>query len=163
MKTKDEIVLNWLPRYTGTPLESFGQYILLTNFKNYVDMFAEKFGVEIKGNDRPMQTATAHNITIINFGMGSPMAATVMDILSAIKIQEIYKFDLTSLKDISKFLGNWDDLSDKEKSELTELDKPIFGKNLSDYSKEELIKELNIKDAHCLLSLFQHQKQYHQG
>ncbi|MHA8052535.1 AMP nucleosidase [Aquirufa sp. OSTEICH-129A] len=84
MKTKEEIVQNWLPRYTGTPLESFGQYILLTNFKNYVDMFAEKFGVEILGKDRPMQTATADNITIINFGMGSPMAATVMDILSAI-------------------------------------------------------------------------------
>ncbi|MFM6914714.1 MAG: AMP nucleosidase, partial [Aquirufa sp.] len=84
MKTKEEIVQNWLPRYTGTNSEDFGQYILLTNFKNYVDMFAEKFGVEIKGHDRPMQTATAHNITIINFGMGSPMAATVMDILSAI-------------------------------------------------------------------------------
>ena len=66
MKTKEEIVQNWLPRYTGTNAEDFGQYILLTNFKNYVDMFAEKFGVAIKGNDRPMQTATAHNITIIN-------------------------------------------------------------------------------------------------
>jgi AMP nucleosidase len=68
MKTKEEIVLNWLPRYTGTPLEAFGQYILLTNFKNYVDMFAEKFNVEILGQDRPMQTATANNITIINLG-----------------------------------------------------------------------------------------------
>ena len=84
MKTKEEIVHNWLPRYTGTPLESFGQYILLTNFRNYVDMFAEKFQVPILGLDRPMQTATSNNITIINFGMGSPMAATVMDILSAI-------------------------------------------------------------------------------
>ena len=84
MKTKEEIVQNWLPRYTGTPIEKFGQYILLTNFKNYVDMFAKKFSVEIFGKDSPMQTATANNITIINFGMGSPLAATVMDILSAI-------------------------------------------------------------------------------
>lgn len=84
MKTKDEIVSNWLPRYTGMPSESFGQYILLTNFRNYVDMFATQFGVEVRGLDRPMQTATANNITIINFGMGSPMAATVMDLLSAI-------------------------------------------------------------------------------
>lgn len=83
MKTKEEIVKNWLPRYTGTPIENFGKYILLTNFKNYVDMFAEKFGVEVLGNDRPMQTATFEQITIINFGMGSPMAATVMDIISA--------------------------------------------------------------------------------
>lgn len=84
METKEEIVKNWLPRYTGTALEDFGQYILLTNFINYVEMFAEKFGVEVKGRDKAMQTATAEDITIINFGMGSAMAATVMDLLSAI-------------------------------------------------------------------------------
>ena len=84
METKAEIVKNWLPRYTGTQLEDFGQYILLTNFINYVEMFAEKFGVAVKGRDKAMQTATAENITIINFGMGSAMAATVMDLLSAI-------------------------------------------------------------------------------
>ncbi|MFA0963051.1 AMP nucleosidase [Roseivirga sp. BDSF3-8] len=84
MKTKKEIVDNWLPRYTGTPLEEFGEYILLTNFQNYVQMFAERFGVEVRGKEKPMQTATAENITIINFGMGSAMAATVMDLLSAV-------------------------------------------------------------------------------
>ncbi len=84
MKTKEEIVLNWLPRYTGTPIEQFGEYILLTNFINYVDLFAQKFDVKIFGMGRAMQTATANNITIINFGMGSAMAATVMDLLSAI-------------------------------------------------------------------------------
>ena len=84
MKSKEEIVENWLPRYTGTPLEVFGEYILLTNFINYVQMFADKYGVEVYGRDRAMQTATADNITIINFGMGSAMAATVMDLLSAI-------------------------------------------------------------------------------
>jgi len=85
MKTKEEIVENWLPRYTGTPLDGFGEYILLTNFINYVQMFATKYGVEIQGRDRAMQTATAHNITIINFGMGSAMAATVMDLLAAVQ------------------------------------------------------------------------------
>ncbi|MFN8246246.1 MAG: AMP nucleosidase [Ferruginibacter sp.] len=84
MKTKEEIVENWLPRYTGEKLSNFGEYILLTNFSNYVKMFAEWNGVEIIGTDRPMQCATAHNITIINFGMGSPGAATVMDLLTAI-------------------------------------------------------------------------------
>ncbi|RFP64680.1 AMP nucleosidase [Hymenobacter lapidiphilus] len=85
MKTKADIVKNWLPRYTGVELEEFGQYILLTNFANYVTMFAEQFGTEVRGLDKPMQTATANGITIINFGMGSPMAATVMDLLSAIE------------------------------------------------------------------------------
>ena len=84
MKTKEEIVSNWLPRYTGTELEDFGQYILLTNFANYVTIFAEKYGVPVIGEDKAMQTATHNNITIINFGMGSAMAATVMDLLSAI-------------------------------------------------------------------------------
>lgn len=84
MHTKDEIVKDWLPRYTGTRLEEFGKYILLTNFENYVELFAEKFDVEIKGKKRTMQTATAGEITLINFGMGSAMAATVMDLLSAV-------------------------------------------------------------------------------
>jgi len=84
MKTKDEIVNNWLPRYTGEKLENFGKYILLTNFSNYVKMFAEWHNVPIIGLDRPFQCATADNISIINFGMGSPTAATVMDLLSAI-------------------------------------------------------------------------------
>jgi AMP nucleosidase len=85
MQTKEEIVKNWLPRYTGTPLEDFKPYILLTNFSNYVKMFADKYGVEVKGTNNAMQTASAGNITIINFGMGSAMAATVMDLLSAIQ------------------------------------------------------------------------------
>ncbi|RFM28662.1 AMP nucleosidase [Deminuibacter soli] len=85
MKTKEEIVYNWLPRYTGEKLENFGKYILLTNFSNYVKMFAEWNNVPVIGLDRPFQCATAEGITIINFGMGSPGAATVMDLLHAIE------------------------------------------------------------------------------
>lgn len=84
MKTKEEIVQNWLPRYTGRPLEEFGKYILLTNFSLYVEMFAQRFGVPVVGEDKNMPNATAEGITIINFGMGSPNAATIMDLLSAI-------------------------------------------------------------------------------
>lgn len=87
MSTKGAIVENWLPRYTGTPLAEFGGYILLTNFGNYVDKFARRFDVPVRGLDRPMQTATHldSGLSIINFGMGSANAATVMDLLSAIK------------------------------------------------------------------------------
>jgi AMP nucleosidase len=85
MKTKKEIVENWLPRYTGQPLSKFGEYILLTNFDNYVHMFADWHNVPVIGLDKPMRSATAEGITIINFGMGSPNAATVMDCLSAIQ------------------------------------------------------------------------------
>lgn len=85
MKTKEEIVGNWLPRYTGQPLKDFGKYILLTNFSNYVDWFAQLHKVQVIGEDKPMQCATANDITIINFGMGSPTAATIMDLLTAIE------------------------------------------------------------------------------
>ncbi|HVU99429.1 MAG TPA: AMP nucleosidase [Puia sp.] len=84
MKTKEEIVNNWLPRYTGEKLENFGEYILLTNFDNYVQLFAEWHGIPVIGEHKPMQCATAGDITIINFGMGSPGAATIMDLLTAI-------------------------------------------------------------------------------
>lgn len=85
LKSKDEIVRDWLPRYTGRPLDQFGEYILLSNFGQYLDMFAKKFNVEPIGHDKPMQSVTADNITVLNFGMGSAMAATVMDLLSAIQ------------------------------------------------------------------------------
>lgn len=85
MTTKEEIVNDWLPRYTGEKLQNFGKYILVCNFINYVEKFATEFNVPIKGKRKPMQCATANGITIINFGMGSASAATVMDLLSAIE------------------------------------------------------------------------------
>ena len=84
MKTKLEIAKNWLPRYTGTQIDEFGDYLLLTNFHNYVERFAERFNCEIKGIGKPMQTATnSAGLSIINFGIGSANAATIMDLLVA--------------------------------------------------------------------------------
>lgn len=111
MKTKEEIVNNWLPRYTGVALEDFGKYILLVNFTNYVHEFAKMNGVEVKGLDKPMASATANNITIINFGMGSAGAATVMDLLSAIKPKAVL------------FLGKCGGL--KRKNQIGDLILPI--------------------------------------
>ncbi|MCC6371633.1 MAG: AMP nucleosidase [Bacteroidia bacterium] len=111
MKTKEEIVNDWLPRYTGVPLDAFGNYILLVNFSNYVHMFAQQFGVEVQGKDRPMLSATANNITIINFGMGSASAATVMDLLTAISPKAVL------------FLGKCGGL--KKKNQLGDLILPI--------------------------------------
>lgn len=111
MKTKEEIVENWLPRYTGTPLKSFGKYILLTNFSKYVKMFAEWNAVPIDGEDMPMPNATANGITIINFSMGSANAATIMDLLCAIEPKAVL------------FLGKCGGL--KKKNELGDLILPI--------------------------------------
>jgi AMP nucleosidase len=111
MKTKKDIVENWLPRYTGKKLEDFGEYILLTNFMNYIEKFALRFEVPIVGGDKNMPNATAEGITIINFGMGSPNAATVMDLLSAIKPKGVL------------FLGKCGGL--KKKNKLGDLILPI--------------------------------------
>jgi AMP nucleosidase len=85
MISKQELVTDWLPRYTGMPLDKFGDYILLTNFHDYVLNFASRFNCRIYGEDRPMQATTNDaGLTMINFGIGSPNAATIMDLLMAV-------------------------------------------------------------------------------
>ena len=108
METKLDIAKNWLPRYTGMPLEKFGEYILVTNFKNYVEKFSERFSVEIHGEGRAMQAATNPNgLTIINFGMGSPNAATTMDLLVAVNPKGVlFLGKCGGLKDSSE-IGNF--------------------------------------------------------
>jgi AMP nucleosidase len=84
--TKLQLAKSWLPRYTGTALDEFGDFILLTNFRNYVEKFSDKYGCNLNGAGRPMQTATnSQGVTIINFGIGSANAATIMDLLVAKK------------------------------------------------------------------------------
>jgi AMP nucleosidase len=84
MKSKLEIAKNWLPRYTGMPLEQFGDYVLLTNFDDYVTRFATRFGCQIYGEGKAMQATTnSAGLTMINFGIGSANAATIMDLLGA--------------------------------------------------------------------------------
>ena len=113
MKTKAEIVENWLPRYTQHPLSDFGESVLITNFNNYVDIFCDQMGIEKPGYGANMRMATADNITIINFGMGSPNAAIIMDLLSAISPKACL------------FLGKCGGLSPKTK--LGDLILPLAG------------------------------------
>jgi len=111
MKTKHEIVKDWLPRHTGINLETFGDYISLTNFYHYVDLFAGWQKVPIKGRSANMPNATGNGITIIDFGMGSANAATIMDLLSAIEPKAVL------------FLGKCGGL--KKKNKLGDLILPI--------------------------------------
>lgn len=128
MKDKHEIVSNWLPRYTGMELDKFGKYLLLTNFGEYLKLFAEWNNVEIVGKDRPMPCATAGDITMINFGIGSANAATVMDLLSGIDPKAVL------------FLGKCGGL--KRKNQVGDLILPIAairGEGTSnDYLPEEV-------------------------
>ena len=111
MESKDEIVKDWLPRYTGMNLDSFGKHILLTNFKGYMDHFCEMTGANIVDRSKGMTAATHDGITMINFGMGSANAATIMDLLTAIDPEAVL------------FLGKCGGL--KRKNEIGDLILPI--------------------------------------
>lgn len=136
MKTKDEIVNNWLPRYTGKQLDQFGEYILLTNFQRYVNLFANWHHVEVDGMDKSMPSATAGNITIINFGMGSANAATVMDLLSAVMPKAVL------------FLGKCGGL--KKKNKIGDLILPIAAIRGEGTSRDYFPKEVPALPAFAL-------------
>ena len=136
MKSKEEIVNNWLPRYTGVPIAEFGHYILLVNFSNYVHLFAKHYGVDVKGLDKPMCSATADNMTIINFGMGSASAATVMDLLSAITPKAVL------------FLGKCGGL--KKKNQIGDLILPIAAIRGEGTSNDYMLPEVPALPAFSL-------------
>src|SRR5258706_2647487 len=136
MKDKNEIVSNWLPRYTGKPLDSFGQHVLLSNFGQYLEVFARLTGAEIEGRDRPMPSATGDGITLINFGMGSANAATVMDLLSAIHPKAVL------------FLGKCGGL--KKKNQLGDLVLPIAAIRGEGTSNDYLLPEVPALPAFAL-------------
>ncbi len=111
MRTKKEIVNNWLPRYTGLELDAFKKHILLTNFGNYIELFVNLTGATVHGQGKALQTAITDDLMMINFGMGSPMAATTMDLLSAVEPEAVL------------FLGKCGGL--KRKNQLGDLILPI--------------------------------------
>ena len=136
MKTKEEIVKDWLPRYTQKPLDEFGKFILLTNFFHYVELFAKKYNVAVTGVEANMPNATAEGITIIDFGMGSPNAATVMDLLSAIEPHAVL------------FLGKCGGL--KKKNKLGDLILPIAALRSDGTSNDYLPPEVPALPAFSL-------------
>ena len=154
MKTKEEIVNNWLPRYTGKQLETFGKYFLLTNYLYYVELFAKWNNVEVEGRNKNMQSATSDGITIINFGMGSPNAATVMDLLSAVAPSAVL------------FLGKCGGL--KKKNKLGDLILPIAAIRSDGTSNDYLPLEVPALPAFKLQSaisaaITRHNKEYCTG
>ena len=154
MKTKKEIVDDWLPRYTGRALKDFSKYILLTNFEYYVELFSETYGVPIIGEDKTMPNVSHNGITLINFGMGSPNAATIVDLLSAIEPEAIL------------FLGKCGGL--KAKNSVGDYILPIAaikGEGTSDdYMPHEVpaLPAFSLQKA-CSKIIVQHERQYYTG
>jgi AMP nucleosidase len=136
MKSKKEIVDNWLPRYTGTALGDFGPYVLLTNFGNYLQVFSRLVNAPIVGQDRSMPNATGDGITMINMGMGSANAATVMDLLSAVAPKAVL------------FLGKCGGL--KRKNQIGDLVLPIAAIRGDGASNDYLLPEVPALPAFSL-------------
>ncbi len=136
MKSKKEIVDNWLPRYTGTALGDFGEFVLLTNFGNYLQVFSRLANAPIVGQDRSMPNATGDGITMINMGMGSANAATVMDLLSAVAPKAVL------------FLGKCGGL--KRKNQIGDLVLPIAAIRGDGTSNDYLLPEVPALPAFSL-------------
>lgn len=154
MKTKKDIVDNWLPRYTGRELKDFTKYIILTNFEYYLDLFAEMYNEPIIGEDQTMPNVSHDGITIINFGMGSPNAATIVDLLSAIEVEAIL------------FLGKCGGI--KDKNLVGDYILPIAaikGEGTSnDYLPHEVpaLPAFSLQKA-CSKAIVNHNRQYYTG
>lgn len=87
MLKKSELVPIYLKRYTGKEIDYFGKYIILTNFNSHLKYFAASFNEEIifDGDEAMITCTNPEGITMINFGIGTSLAATVIDLLVAIR------------------------------------------------------------------------------
>ncbi len=148
METKEQIVHDWLPRYTGRALEDFAPYILLTNFDQYVQTFADWHNVPLVGEDRPMLNASTKDLTIINFGIGSPNAALIMDLLTAIHPRAVL------------FLGKCGGL--KRKTDIGDLILPIAAIRGEGTSNDYLPPEVPALPAFSLQKAVSHTIRAHE-
>jgi AMP nucleosidase len=77
-----EYIRQTLERYTNCKLEDFCDYVLITNFRQYIKRFKEKTkGKSTEGNFR-IVNAKEMNCTLIDFGIGSPQAALIINCLA---------------------------------------------------------------------------------
>jgi AMP nucleosidase len=77
-----EYIRQTLERYTNCRLEDICDHILITNFKQYIKAFHEKTnGVLSEGNFMVVNVKDL-NCTMIDFGIGSPQAALLINCLA---------------------------------------------------------------------------------
>jgi AMP nucleosidase len=93
--TRDRIGISTLERYTGSTAAEFQPYILLTNFRLYVRSFAEMTKQPVhKGSVMRACHSPKDRISIVDFSVGSPTAALVVDLLSFIKPKAVIMLGL---------------------------------------------------------------------
>lgn len=90
-----EIALGMLERYTGSKPREFFPYILLTNFDFYFESFARQHRtIRKQGSVMAVAHAVKERISMVNFRIGSPTAALVIDILSYISPKAVLQLGM---------------------------------------------------------------------
>ena len=85
---EEEIAIDCLERYSGSNASDFQPFLLLTNFPKYVEYFAESRGVEIyEGSMFKTAHSVKDGISILDFKIGSPAAALVIDICAHLPVK----------------------------------------------------------------------------
>jgi AMP nucleosidase len=88
--SKDRIGISTLERYTGSKASEFQPYVLLTNFKAYVDNFGKLTGNPLRqGSVMRAAHCPIRRISTVDFSVGSPVAALVVELLSFLKPRAI--------------------------------------------------------------------------
>lgn len=84
-KKKHKIACDMLERYTGSDLAQFRKQIILTNFDYYVERFHTLCGDErTKGSAMSVVHSKAADVSIVDFSIGSPNAALIIELLATI-------------------------------------------------------------------------------
>ena len=85
-KSKQKIAKDILERYTGSTLAQFEKQIILTNFDYYLQRFATLSGGErTRGSAMSAVHSKKDGVSIINFSIGSPTAALIIECLAVIE------------------------------------------------------------------------------
>ena len=83
-----EIARQTLERYSGCSVGEFHPNLILTNFPRYVEYFAKSRGVPIQeGSMFKVAHCPKEEVSILDFKIGSPAAALVVDICSFLPIR----------------------------------------------------------------------------
>ncbi len=80
---ESQIAKDTLERYSGSEVEQFGSYLLLTNFSRYIRTFAEIYQVPLmEGSMFTCAHSPTLDISIVDFKLGSAAAALIVDLCS---------------------------------------------------------------------------------
>ena len=75
-----------LERYTGSPVERFRKQIILTNFDYYIERFHNLCGDQLtKGSATTVVHSDKADVSIVDFSIGSPMAALIIELLATVE------------------------------------------------------------------------------